>query len=104
MSRYSIDALQSQVKRDLDDKYWNNYQWLQSLTEYPLVGNWANRRMQSLAFEENSRYWSDYMKNTGTKGSRYPIRSGVYGHYASDIGEGFAVSDAIMSLYGRFRW
>lgn len=85
--------------------YWDDrddYQALQRWAELPLVGGIARSRMNQLAYSENQRYWNDYKRNTGIN-PRYPIRAGLYGSYSSEIGEAFEATEAVMSLYSRFR-
>lgn len=88
------------AKKYLDDR--DDYQALQRWSELPIVGRIARSRMDQLTYSENQRYWYDYKRNTGIN-PRYPIRSGLYGSYSSEIGEAFEATEAVMSLYGRFK-
>lgn len=103
MSYYDVNSLVEQAKRRNDELYWNNYGWLQRYSEYPVIGGYFRARMNTLAYEENQRYWDDWFRNTGVSrnSSRYPIRSGLYGHYSDGFLEGFEASEAIMKLYHR---
>ena len=104
MSRYDVNAQIEKAKKQNDERYWNNYGWLQQYSGYPIIGGYISQRMKTLEYEENQRYWNDYFRTTGIQrsSSRYPIRSGLYGHYSDGALEGFEASEAVMSLYSKW--
>lgn len=91
---------------DRDDMDWNDYKSVQKYSTDPVFGDIFSNRMRQLEFEENERYQKDKARNLGysLENVRYPIRAGLYGHFAGS-GSLPEATPSIIGLYSDLmRW